>query len=348
MKKGCLTLLFILIVGSGIEYMLLEQRAITLPWFVTILLALSITIVAANIAGLFTNFKKWRVISIDSSQWKDGMFLGLSGRISALKAPLKAPFSGRPAVVYEYDVESETTLVNDSETSNSATSTSKTSVLSGFGMAPCGIQSQRGTVKLIGFPIMANFPSAYFGEPSHLKAAATYISSTKWKQQSGSIGAALRQLGEVLNDADGELKEDFITNRGMFPILDGDRLPEVDTAAPSEVLSDSPQDRADSVAYYEDELSQGAYSFKEVVVAPGDIVSAFGIYTSNPPRLNIGSGMTHLSHGLFAGEAGSLVRKGIFWSFFAVLFWGTVCAGAHLYVYAPEMAWKIVADISGK
>jgi hypothetical protein len=134
-------------------------------------------------------------------QFEDDATVTVVGHIRAVGSPLRAPFSGKQAVLYNYDIDhlsqghSETTDVKD---------------YSGFALTPSAIDSPRGSIRLLGFPMLEGFDKSSFDTDEGRKNAAAYIESTQLTDMQGfHPGAIFREMKELLTDDDGQFRKDW-------------------------------------------------------------------------------------------------------------------------------------------
>ncbi|RIL12559.1 MAG: hypothetical protein DCC75_00225, partial [Proteobacteria bacterium] len=172
MKKGCLILLLIWIVLSALYYQVLQGTELADQIWVPILYGLSGVLVIANLQGLRMVFGMRSAAKRAPHEWKAGSLVGFSGRIQAVSKALIAPFSGKEAVIIEYEIERRV---------GSGKSTSMQNHFMGFLMTPCTVYSARGPVRLIGFPLLAQIHPAS-DDPYSYEKAARYLAAAKFKE----------------------------------------------------------------------------------------------------------------------------------------------------------------------
>jgi hypothetical protein len=132
----------------------------------------------------------------------DGETVTIVGRVRALGSPLRAPFSDQPAVLYSYEIEHVSRGPEDS------ISTAKD--YSGFALAPTAIDSSRGSINLLGFPLLEGFPKTTVDTDAARQNAAAYIASTAFTDMQGfHPGQIYQQIRDVLTDDDGHLHKDW-------------------------------------------------------------------------------------------------------------------------------------------
>ena len=81
-----------------------------------------------------------------------GALVVVAGPIRPLGLPLTSPFSGQPCVAYEYEVLERASSRGDK--------TSPRTQLAGFAMAASAIATADSSVRLLGFPMLDQFPKS--------------------------------------------------------------------------------------------------------------------------------------------------------------------------------------------
>jgi len=131
-----------------------------------------------------------RRLSIDAIP-RDGETVAATGPIVVEGAPLRTPFSHRPAALYIYDVEHD---VGGSSVKD----------YSGFALAPSYVDAFHGPVRLAGFPRLEGFEKAAAAD------ARTYIAATHFER------AGLADVRQMLTGADERARKDWqLTNSGV-------------------------------------------------------------------------------------------------------------------------------------
>lgn len=303
MKAGCLFIIAV-IVSSYFGYReLFLGTELEDHYWLPVVLGVLAGFVVANIQGIFVALKQRGVLSKPRSSWTDGEFVGISGRIQAVGTPLKSPFSDAPIVIGEYEIKYRTTGKNNADYG----------VYSGFLMAPCAISSRQGSIKLVGFPLLSEISASnvYIQEQSW-HSVGKYLASCKFEKRSANPLEAIKQLNAILRDDDGELRADYIKD-GVSLHLNEDGEP----ATAEEIAT---------------ELSKGPYYFEEKSIPNGAEVTAFGTYRSAKQVLDIGSGLSSISHGIKLGSAEVVTRKAIRLAIFMSIFFTVIFVGVNIFV----------------
>lgn len=142
---------------------------------------------------------------------RDGSLTVVSGPIRPLGAPLSAPFSGRACVAYEYDVLPRAggeTVAHD---------------LTGVAMTPSVVEAAHGGVRLLGFPLLDEFPRTERADSAWRERAERYVAETTFEPMQGlRVVKLLAMLEDALADADGAVRKDCRLAADPVPL--GDRV----------------------------------------------------------------------------------------------------------------------------
>jgi hypothetical protein len=209
MKRGCVLTLLILVALLGGYWYLLHGHIEppVLWWSVGIASffmwistgALRTAAMAARDASRVASQSSFAGFS--GEEMTDGETVTIVGRVRALGSPLRAPFSDQPAVLYSYEIEH---ISPDPESTSSAKD------YSGFALAPTAIDSSRGSINLLGFPLLEGFPKTTVDSEVAKQNAAAYIASTAFTDMQGfHPGQIYQQIRDVLTDDDGHLRKDW-------------------------------------------------------------------------------------------------------------------------------------------
>lgn len=142
---------------------------------------------------------------------RDGALAVVSGPIRPLGAPLSAPFSGRACVAYEYDVLPRRRAGGETVAHD----------LTGVAMAPSVVETARGGVRLLGFPILDEFPRTERADTAWRERAERYIAETTFEPMQGMrVVKLLAMLEDALADADGAVRKDCRLTADPVPLDD--------------------------------------------------------------------------------------------------------------------------------
>ncbi len=154
----------------------------------------------------------------------NGSLVVVAGHIRPLGAPLTSPFSGRPCVAYEYEVV-QWLPQRKGQTSSQSTD------IAGFAMAASAIDTPDASVRLLGFPLLDEFPQSRDTGPDVAARARQYAGSAPFEAMRG-LGALkmFASFDDALADADGAVRKDFRMTEEAIPFERrtlGERIVEV-------------------------------------------------------------------------------------------------------------------------
>lgn len=252
--------------------------------------------------GALTNaWTAWRTASQVASapgdlQLVDGRLVTISGTIHPLGEPLIAPFSASPCVICEYDLAGQQRLKPGSDNKNSG------SDYAGFLMTPCAIRTQFGEVRLLGFPILEEFPEQLCDSVIAAGHAREFLKSREFEDRTGlKIVSVLSVFGEVWSDDDGLVQKNMrfgkVTLDELFPpSLDEDlrKMAQLEKKYPQRIApqeSKEEEDEREAENEHDDDvhIATEVPKMVEKRVHVGDDVCAIGIYNELkrgllPPR----------------------------------------------------------------
>jgi Ankyrin repeats (3 copies) len=141
----------------------------------------------------------------------DGRLIVVAGPIRPLGAPLTSPFGGRPCVAYEYEV------VQRGQARRGKTS-SRSTDMAGLAMAASAIDTAGSSVRLLGFPLLDQFPQSLDSGPEVTARARQYAASTPFEAMRGlGVLRVLTSFDDALGDADGVVRKDFRMTEEAIP-----------------------------------------------------------------------------------------------------------------------------------
>ena len=154
----------------------------------------------------------------------DGDVAVVAGRIRPLGAPLTSPLGGRPCVAYDYEV-----VVTFKHQKGQDTTQAD---LAGIALAPCVIEASNTAVRLIGFPLLDEFPRQSYQGHAALTRVRSYAASTRFDEMRGLAKVRLMtELEDAIADADGAVRKDFRLSAEEIPFENRqlrERIVEVD------------------------------------------------------------------------------------------------------------------------
>jgi hypothetical protein len=122
---------------------------------------------------------------------RDGRLEAASGPIRPLEAPLAGPFTGRACVAYEYDVKPPGGAQSE---------------FAGVALAPCAIDTPRGSVRVLGWTVLDQFPRETGSAIDHARGAA-YLETAPFERL--GLTSLVSVMSELLADDDGTIRKDF-------------------------------------------------------------------------------------------------------------------------------------------
>jgi len=209
MKRGCLiSLLLLAACFAGYWYVLHGHVEPPAFWWATGVASFFMWISVSSLQGAITSARDAMRVSSESSfggfggeQFADDETATVVGHIRAVGSSLRAPFSGKAAVLYSYDIEHVSYNNNDS---------TDVKDYSGFALAPCAIDSPHGSVRIFGFPLMEGFPKRAYDTEEGRRNASAYLESTPLTSMQGfHPGAIFHEIKELLTDDDGQVRKDW-------------------------------------------------------------------------------------------------------------------------------------------
>ncbi len=226
---------------------------------------------------------------------QDGAIVTVSGHIRAAGQALHAPLSGRPAVLYTYDI---------SHTVTSKDEVREATDFAGFGLAPAVIDSPHGPMRILGFPNLEAFDKGRL-ESVDQPAVEKYLVDTEFTDMAGfHPGKVYQETKELLTGDEGHLRKDW---REYSPAK-----PEAGTAKQEAPQEGDAEDREDPQKEWARQALEDR-NFFEQIVAPGEQVSAIGRYSQQKGGL-----VPDMSHPLQLLRGDARAAAGTLWSKMAV------------------------------
>ena len=209
MKRGCgIALLTWAVCGGAYWYFLHARFRAPLDWLVPLIAGLFMASVIGMLRNSIASGRDAARLSGQDSLTgftgevpKDGAIVSIVGRIRATGPQLRAPFSGRPAVLYRYQID---------EVVGFATEGQEWKDFSGIALTPAVIDSSHGAIKLLGFPILQGFEEVLQTSSESHANAAEYIASTPFVSMKNlSFGAAMREGFDTAEGDAGKVRKDW-------------------------------------------------------------------------------------------------------------------------------------------
>jgi hypothetical protein len=131
---------------------------------------------------------------------QDGKKVMVAGSLHPQGFPIQTPFTQEECVLYEYDIKQN----NGSDGENAR------SEFTGIKMVPCSIHSNRGNVRLIGFPHPDHIEARIARGPEAQENARRFVQSAQFEQGSLlSVGKMISGLIDAWRDEDGAVQKDW-------------------------------------------------------------------------------------------------------------------------------------------
>ena len=136
-----------------------------------------------------------------------------AGPMRPLGAPLTSPLGGHPCVAYEYEVKPHEVAVAGRRQSGPSRCD-----IAGFAMTAAVIETPHGGVRMLGFPLLDEFPQTREVGGAAKARAESYLASTSFEVARGTGALTLfAGLEDALSDADGIVRKDFRLTSGDIP-----------------------------------------------------------------------------------------------------------------------------------
>jgi len=215
MARGCFLSLLILAACFGGYWWLLHPHVEPpIVWWATGIASFFMWISFGTLQNAITAARDAARVSKESSlggytgeEFADDATVTVVGHIRAVGSPLTAPLSGKPAVLYSYEID-HTSESSDGEST-------KVMDFSGFAMTPSAIDSPHGSIRILGFPMLEGFEKRSLDTEDGRRNAAAYIQSATFTDMEGfHPGTVYSQIKEMLTDDDGQLRKDWRMTKG--------------------------------------------------------------------------------------------------------------------------------------
>lgn len=177
-------------------------------WVASFIVAL---IAAGGVGALCNSYLAWRDASVLSDAIvdmprRDGKRTAAAGRLEPLGQPLTAPLSGKPCVLYEYEISREVTRTKQ----GGGSETSKSVDFAGIGKTECVIQSTSSRLRLMGFPDLEPIADENLQDQADVERARQYVQFTAWEDASGfGIFHGVKDMFSALTGSEESLRKDW-------------------------------------------------------------------------------------------------------------------------------------------
>lgn len=170
--RGCLIPLAIFGIAYFLEKRYFDANQLPFPAAAAGILAFILTIAIGGILEMPNTYRKWAGPPPDLSAWQDGQIVQLSGRLKPAGQPLKAPFSRRPAVGYQYYA-----YVPAPHNANDDIPSAR---MRGNALGPCELGWNGGSIRVEGIAPLDAFPQDKFAGESIAAAVKEHVAKTQW------------------------------------------------------------------------------------------------------------------------------------------------------------------------
>ncbi len=263
MLRGCLLVIVVLAGAYFAEAHFLAPLQLRFAEVLAPLLALGVTLSVSGLYGLPRSLRGWKKEIADIGSWEDGQVVQVIGRIKAAGKPLKAPVSGRDALIYEYNATAE----NYKRSGNDRPPDHK---LHGMDACDCEIVTENGSVRVTGFTPLHGYEFSKFGGDAYLPAAAKFILGRKWTRTPDVSWEMIANPALLVGNKTGEWEGDVATEMAEDRLLKG--LPKDREAAERQLL---------------DRLRGGNWIFEEKILPPFTYVKLRGRYRTATNAIDI-------------------------------------------------------------
>jgi len=206
MTRACLVSVLQLVAFTAAWYQLLRPRLETPALFVFAVVGGVLGTAAVSLVWtLVVRGRERRALAraVAGRPLEDGRLGAAAGpiRASGLRT-LTAPFSGRTALAYEYDVFRW-------RRTGRGSSRNQEFAYYGYGLAPCAIRTPLAEVRLLGMPQMDDLPPLDVSGGAARARAADFVASSAFDAvPRGAVREAFREAMARITDDDGEVRRD--------------------------------------------------------------------------------------------------------------------------------------------
>jgi hypothetical protein len=304
MWKGCL--LWVAIYVGAVYVVLARSEALELPypWVPALALGLFVTLALGTLLGIRDAARRQAKPESGPADLRDGATVRLSGVLVPVRAPVRAPISGREAVCCTYSGHAGHQDVLPLRPVKPH--------WHGVMVAPCILRTRSGDLRILGLPSLRDLPEEVFFGSRYHAAAAQCLAATAWELMGDvvtmDVAAEAGQLAALHRVGDTASGRHFI-NRQALEQLQMD----IGKTAPDTLLP---------------RLAARNWTFNERVVPPGATVTLDGIYRANPPSLDVSRSVDTPDRMLRLGNASRQARRELVTSLlFFVVFAGVAAWG---------------------
>jgi hypothetical protein len=207
MKRGCLLSLALYFgLAAGYYLYFRDRYEPPAPWVAALVGALVTSLGLGLLSNARQGGKDAAAIrdALAGRPRRDRELAAAIGVARPIAEPLQAPFSRVPCIAYDYEAYRMVTSSGKNRT------TSKRMERSGFALTPSVVAGPTGEVRLLGFPMLDEFPKRTIDDPQGRQAALDYLATAEPMSMEGfSPGKMLHEIKDVLTDDDGAVRKDW-------------------------------------------------------------------------------------------------------------------------------------------
>ena len=327
--KGCLAVLAVFAVVALGEYAALRYTPMSGSIGLPLVSAALIAITVATVWGLAVSARRKRALGVSPGEWRDGAFVGFSGRMVCEGKPVTAIASGDSCSIYEYSVAHRTTVAGSASSDGD---TRDLTAFQGMAMAGCSVQGGAYAFRLIGFPVLTRVPKQRWDSDAARRNVAAHLLRTEIAPTPAGVAAAWRSLNEVLADADGVVAFHQASSAAF------------DLQPYKEKYAADPEGATNALAAH---LADEGFWIEETIVPEGAEVTVFGNYRASDRTIDVGSGMKHLERGLSLGDGRSSANRDLRNGLVMLFLFGGACAALARWIGPPLLASASAAPYAG-
>lgn len=199
--RGCLLYLAVYLVTSA-GYVWALSRVLEWPAAVILGLfgALLLGVLASSIYGFISSHRDRARLAraMTAVPPRDGERIAAAGVLVPDGAPVTAPFSGQPAVLYDYEIERESVL------RQRGARPTMVKDWNGVVLAPCLLRTATGDLRVLAVPDLEHVTKTRHNSPEAFDRAAALVANTPFVDLTlANWRRALASLREVLADSSG-------------------------------------------------------------------------------------------------------------------------------------------------
>jgi hypothetical protein len=309
MWRGCLGLIAIYAAALYLEYQ--QIQALPFAGYVAGALALGITLFVGSLHGLADALRLRARPQTDISQWREGEKIRVSGVLSPIGEPVRAPFSEQAALFCHYSGKAR-----DDEPANASMQPPHWRGMLG---TACVLRTPAAKLAVLGLPSLREVPYTVYQGPPYTVRAAQHLANTAWQVAPDIATVAPKQLDRMFTEGFASGPSHLINPAAL------ERLQmQICQSSEAELLA---------------RLEAGKWQFSECVVPAGAEVTLVGTYRASPPAIDINYTVGTPDHLLNLGAASQTAARQLASTVTFIVILGGLTAAAHYAVYAQQGQW---------